>query len=869
MSNKTNKERILDYMLTTSRQLDIHEFTTNAIAENLDLQRTNVSTILNVLYQEKRIDKISGKPVKYKVNQKESSYIENLDVFDALIGSKGSLKNAIDLSKAATLYPNASLPILIKGDKGTGKKKLMDIIAIFAHQNNIIQNHKQIQLINCKNFEDNKKLNQTLEDLAQQTHEEKRLLKIQHIEHLNQKGRELLFALIDLNLYFIICSVDGNDNHRLIDIYTSQFPVVISIPTLNERPLEEKFALMNQILIEESKAMSRSIRISASILMMVLLYETPENIRNLKRDIKIACANAYVREFGNKENDIFLYLNDFPNHIRNAILRYQDFNDELDKIIKPNHTYTFNEKSLSKYQEEDVNYKTIYEAIETKRNNLKKKGLSSDEINIILETDINETFNIVEASSSSFGEVSGSITKIVTQEIIILVRDFLKEAYYALGIKYEKNTFYSLCLHLSKVIERAKSGSRLKQDDLKIDLEDLKVEYALAQALVDKINKQYNIELHETETAIITMFISKRGKQDETNTKPIVLIAMHGDNLASAMATVVNSFLSFSNVYSFNLPLSGDIKEYYYKLKSFIQEINRNAGVLMLYDMGSLKTMAKNITEETHIPIRTIELPGSLIAIDAARKANDAEDLEKLYMSVTKSFDLNYPNLRSDLDKSKNAKVIITLCATGEGAAQHIKDYLDENLHNETLRIIALSTSDKRALKNKVNEIKKNHEITFIVGTYNPNLFNIPFIPIAQLLDTPIEKLNLLLAIDEAPKPKTKNIQKIFNFIHQQIPNINIDLLSKSLPEAIDKINKISSLDENQEIGLLLHMSAAIDKLTNNIETKKNTQKDTILQTNKVLFNKLKDILYFLESDFDIIFSDDDIANIILIIKKI
>ena len=105
---------------------------------------------------------------------------------------------------------------------------------------------------------------------------------------------------------------------------------------------------------------------------------------------------------------------------------------------------------------------------------------------------------------------------------------------------------------------------------------------------------------------------------------------MHGDSTASSMVDVVNSLAGCGNAYAYDMPLDKDMQQAYDELKAAVQELNRGQGILLVYDMGSLRTMAEIITKETGVPIRTVALPGTLIAVDCARKANSCSSLDEL-----------------------------------------------------------------------------------------------------------------------------------------------------------------------------------------------------------------------------------------------
>ena len=60
----------------------------------------------------------------------------------------------------------------------------------------------------------------------------------------------------------------------------------------------------------------------------MLLYRCENNVKQLKSDIKIGCANAYVREFNENTDELYIYMNDMPSIVRQGLLYYKDFYDE-------------------------------------------------------------------------------------------------------------------------------------------------------------------------------------------------------------------------------------------------------------------------------------------------------------------------------------------------------------------------------------------------------------------------------------------------------------------------------------------------------------------------------------------------------------
>ena len=176
---KTNKDVVFEFI----SQLDICKpnndgITTEDLAMHLGLQRSNLSAILNLLVEEKKIEKIKGRPVHYRLTFKRMN--KN---FESLIGFDESLKNSIETAKAAILYPKKLTNVLILGKDGCGKSTFVQSMYDFALENNIFANKSQYLKINCQQYVDGEN---ELDDIL-----------------FNEKSGRNLFNYCESGLFFI------------------------------------------------------------------------------------------------------------------------------------------------------------------------------------------------------------------------------------------------------------------------------------------------------------------------------------------------------------------------------------------------------------------------------------------------------------------------------------------------------------------------------------------------------------------------------------------------------------------------------------------------------------------------------------------
>ncbi|MEE6666565.1 sigma 54-interacting transcriptional regulator [Pediococcus acidilactici] len=196
------QERIYQYVLEHTEPASADEanrqngLTTSTIADALKIARSNVSKELNDLVRQRKLFKISGRPVRYcqlalneddPLAQDPSEYhIEDgisgmelgkkklagkldkptaakqlsvhKDIFDRMIGKDQSMKNQIEQAKAAMLYPPRGLNTLIIGPTGSGKTYFANAMFDFAQARNLLSKDQQLVTFNCADYAHNPEL---------------------------------------------------------------------------------------------------------------------------------------------------------------------------------------------------------------------------------------------------------------------------------------------------------------------------------------------------------------------------------------------------------------------------------------------------------------------------------------------------------------------------------------------------------------------------------------------------------------------------------------------------------------------------------------------------------------------------------------
>lgn len=612
---------IHDISMTSSGDTKI---TTTDIAEQLNMQRSNVSSILNQLVNERKIEKIDGRPVIYKLVSKNINNNQQL-LFKKLIGFDHSIKKQINLAMASIMYPGENMNTIICGQCGCGKKAFVDAIIDYAVQKKVIKDISVIKKVDCKLCADT--IEKTLESyLNNKSAEMVILYNIDQITKSCQvKVQSILNNVKDKKVHIICTFDDENIDKDLINF----FPVVINLPSLEEKGLEERLCLIERFFESEAGKINRKIIMNAEVVHCLLLYKCKLNIFQLKKDIKVSCANAYMREMDSDGSVIYIHLNDLPEYVKQGFLLYKENKENLETIVSGNYTYSFLPEHMEKEKRYDkVNNinQTIYSLIDNKITEYRKQGFSNEELNESINREIEYDLSSLIDSYKKINKES--LSKIVDVKIINMVQRFIEGATIKFKTIYPQSLIYGLSLHLSEAFLKAGKIQKLSNEKIYEIMTEHRQEYAYSMEFVADIEKVFHVRLSVDEVVLITMFLCNENKDFDKTKHPNLLIAMHGDGGATSVAKVVNTLNQCSNVYAFNLNLDEKIENIYERFKTYIQEIDNGLGILMIYDMGSLKNMAEMVTKETGILIRTIETPITLIALDCARKLSVVSNLD-------------------------------------------------------------------------------------------------------------------------------------------------------------------------------------------------------------------------------------------------
>lgn len=215
----------------------------------------------------------------------------------------------------------------------------------------------------------------------------------------------------------------------------------------------------------------------------------------------------------------------------------------------------------------------------------------------------------------------------------------------------------------------------------------------------------------------------------------------------------------------------------------------------------------------------------------------------------------------------KKEEIIVTLCHTGEGGAAQLKDYIDQN-SRLGMRVKALAMSDKQELTNEIIALRKIYQIHAFVGVYDPQLFGIPYIPISKVFENSRQNLDQILSF----KPLTGNnfaYDQIYNYFREQFKFTSIAKLQQLMPDIMDQLVTTYDLGEDQRIGLFVHLGSLVERTLAGNPPTVEARTATLISKYPDDYKFLRRTLKPLEKHFKLIISDDEIATVLMIVRKL
>lgn len=877
------------YTMADIRNNFIIGLSAEEVGRQLGIRRNTASEKLNKLFDEGRLIKIKGKPVRFidkgsieeifntdlgypdqrieitnihdiinlpndNVINKSNENVDNKytlkddDIFTTLIGYSSSLLPQIEQAKAAILYPDG-LNTIITGPSGVGKTYFAELMYEYAKLRNIIDKDKPFVSFNCAEYADNPQLlfshlfghvkgaftgaDDEKEGIVEKANNG--ILFLDEIHRLPEEGQEMLFYLMDKGIYRklgetkeerkakvrIIGATTKDPESTFLKTFLRRIPIIIRIPSLEERPLEEKYQLIVSFFSDEAERIGKNIVLKKDALKTFLQTKFDGNIGELRSEIQFICARGFIKSM-EKNSDIIVIDNCL--FLGNVKYNMDASNTEIDltlKILKLEDEIVISPiKSKKEIKSSSFEQKTIYDELEYNYNSLIKNGYTQKDTLNRLEGIINDYFKDLLVRFDDIEESEINLLRIIPQDIYNITNGFLALVEKKLSEHYGKGIILSLSLHVQSFIERSKMHKPISN----LNLENIKVnypkEFILSVNFIKQISEYMNIEYSEDEAGFVAMFLNAASKNERNNigTNTLIILLSHGSGVATSTKKLINQLMGENIIEGIDMPIDMSAKDLLANVIRLIDKYGYIKKLLLMVDMGSLSDIAEKIWDhyDKKIEVGIITGVNTLMLLDVSRKAYYTNTpMDKIIGDLNYSDYLKvgyYPLIEN------GKKRIITSCMTGIGTAVKIKEMLEDIINKNIETELTIDAIEFNGLK----ENKSLEDVICIVGTFDPHIDDIPFISLEDLLSGKgIDLINELLKQNkittiEGSVCKNSIIQSLsmdllIDYLTFLNPTKTIDICTQFL-EQVEKTLNIK-FDNPTTLKFIIHTACMIERI--------------------------------------------------------
>lgn len=855
------KKILFDYIKQHTRNMKSFEddsLCASAIAKELGCSRNVVSQYLNEMVNQGKLIKTNTRPVyfydceelqnKYQLlfEQKIFASIDELEKycskektedFEKLIGYQDSLRHVVEQCKAAISYPPNGLPILINGPTGTGKSYLAQLMYEYAVNNDIIDENAQFITVNCSEYANNPELltanlfgskkgaytGADTDNVGLLQVADGGVLFLDEVHCLRAECQEKLFLFMDKGIYHrlgdnetwyhakthLIFATTENPETALLKTLLRRIPLIVQVPSLDDRSLNEKKMLIVHVLKEEQKKIKKKIYISNLVYQALMNASYVGNVGSVKNLIKAACANAFLNDEDHNET-LKIHIYNLPDEIlqqtpiiSTKIVDQQEAHMmelvQLDEgIIVNDPLIQLYEKLIETYRKlknQEIEYNSFYDKV------VQHLSYHNDQIMFEMKNINNPSLDFTR--------------KIVDKIFSIVINRY--------GIKISNNNIVSYAKYLN---EYTKSSSIISNwivahhEEVKEMLtyvsSHLPREYYIAKEIIENLRLNLDIELDDMAKLTLVMNI-KSFNRDMTNNNTICVILCHGYSTASSIADAANKMLGQYIFDAIDMQLDVSAERILEQLNNFLKLKDRFEELILLVDMGSLEEIYKGIHHMLDCNIAIINNVNTKLALEVGNGIIQKKDVQSIFEKVLNRSVYEYQYI----DNRKKTDVILSVCATGLGSAKKITELLLSSLPNDIP--IEVVPYDFTSLHDRGihDPIFKRYQVQTIIGTMNPGIEGVPYVAVEEIvLNSNIEVLYQVFSRYLSPEGiQMLSANMLKNFTLSNIVNhltiLNAEKVLEDVEVVVMELEKHLNrqFSATVKVGLYMHLSCLIERL--------------------------------------------------------
>ncbi len=837
-------------------------FTASYLAGRFAMQRNTASHYLNQLVAEGELIKINTRPVYFlhkntfcqhyfPLSREEYASVADLlaegeqelpppDHFSLLIGHDESLKKPIEQMKTALFYPDGGLPLLITGESGTGKSYMAQLMHEYALAQGILEPDAPLVSFNCAQYASNPEL--LAANLfgyvkgaftgAQSDREgafeaaNGGILFLDEVHRLNADGQEKLFTWLDCGEIYrlgetaqgravqvrLVFATTEDIHSTFLTTFLRRIPIQVTLPDLQNRSRKEKEALISQFFWQEAKKVAVPLTLSARLLQVLNGTVYRGNVGELKNVVKYAVASAWAKKPGSEA--LTVSIHDLPENVLASMAALSEpLNEEQPMTIDP-HTsllWLLNARDSVQGIIYDVQCRVL--ALfghladgQAKWENVQKR--IGEEIETLFDRLI---FDNRHKQSST---------------LLLLTISQVREEFYRLekrfNIQFNGNCLYALSHYL--VHRSASVTSRLSHERTRQMEAFLAQKYPLlwhfCQEVLEAVGRKLDIEPQRLDALLLMLWLQKAGTMNQQPVTRAVILA-HGYATASSIANVANRLLKSNLFESFDMPLDVTPEAIAAEVMNYIERNALVSGLVILVDMGSLKEIHRHFNRAITTPVAIINNVSTGMALYVGDRILQGHFIEDIACDVANGLPVEHQILWPESNKPK---VILTVCATGIGAASNLSTLLKGSIPDDLAIDVVACDYDSLAGHRGDEAIFTRYDVLAIVGTLDPHIAAVPWISLDSLVSGEGNRHLMRIFGDVTTPERVTEINNLMlknislRRVIESVTILDTSKVINQVEQFLARYEHLAGIEvaNDRKVALYVHISCLIERLIRN-----------------------------------------------------
>ena len=840
----STKEEVYGYLEKISRNFstkELKQFTANDIGESLNISRNLASQYLNELVKEKRAIKVNSRPVYFfhKRNVERSAQVtfdtcifsgldefliksrngESKRDFQKAVGHYLSLSPCIEQCKAAIQYPPNGLPILLYGANGTGKSYLSRLMFEYGKNERVIGADRHYIAVDCTEYARNtekfaKNLLGEGEQAGWLSRADGGMIFFDEIDHLPSAGQELIFSYLVSGQYRavggeelcesgarLVFATSKPPGEAMFKAFARRIPIVIPVPSLNERTIDEKEEMLVTFLRREGQRMGVDVSISKKAFHCMLDYPYENNIDELLSCITSCCAGAYLER---DAAGIAIRTYHLPDYMLSS-LRF-DTEGEDDRLIHMNSYSKDNsfEQAIQYFQmilDEYQDFKDGKQGFESMLNDC--------------QLHLKDYYDFLIYGQKLVNNKIANYEQMINQ-----IFETVGETY---GISLSKKYSYLLarCLYIQlradHIVSKWVSVNEGEIGALSASMrQNLPKETAIAAQIAGLVKQNLDVEVNSLNQLFLLLNIKSQNEHIAVASTAGIILS-HGYSTATSIADAANQIIGKKVFEAIDMPLDIHSRDVAGVLEKHIERYITCRDIVLMVDMGSLEQIHQEMKNLANVNIGIINNISTALAVDIGLGICGNMDMEEILKRASENNICTY----RIINNVRKEDAIIFSGENGIGTAEKIKELILQS-SDARIPVQFIAYDYYRLVKNgSRDEIFAKYRVKCIIGLFNPEIEGIPFIALEDIISmNAAEQLKRIFSayLDKGQlEVFSQNMLKNFTLqnVVESITILNPAKLLDEVERSVTRLSRITGqkLEGRIIIGLYVHLCCLVERL--------------------------------------------------------